>query len=128
MTSPMRWLLLAFSCASLAGAGCSWHRPGEAETVAPPDPALADPAPGASLAEVIALAETREGDGSFSVEADLERVAQVQDGIWQDVSQRSARRASALRCAACAARSTRSLIPITGCTPVTRLGPATRSR
>lgn len=91
MASAARWLRLALPCAGLALAGCSWHPPGAAEAAAAPDAALADPAPGASLAEVIALGEAREG-GGFSVDAELERVARVRDGIWEDVPERSARR------------------------------------
>lgn len=91
MATCARWLLHALCCGWLALAGCAWHSPGAADAVAPAEGALAEPEPGASLAEVIALAEAREG-GGFSVESDLERVARVHDGIWEDVPARSARR------------------------------------
>jgi hypothetical protein len=92
MALRSRWLLLVLAAGSLDVPGCSWHRPGEADAVAPPAAAAAAPGVGASLAEVLALAGVRE-DGSFSVDAELQRVARVSEGIWEDVPTRSARRA-----------------------------------
>lgn len=89
----LRWRqpLLVLAAAWLAVPGCSWHRPGEADAVAPPAADAAAPQLGASLAEVLALAGVRE-HGSFSVESELQRVARVSEGIWEDVPARSARR------------------------------------
>jgi len=81
--------LLAAGC--LAVPGCSWHRPGEANAIAPPAGDAAAPEAGASLAEVLALAGVRE-DGSFSVDAELQRVSRVSEGVWEDVPARNARR------------------------------------
>ena len=80
-------LLLAAACA----AGCSWHRPGEANPVAIAPEGHPMPSEGLGIAEVIALAESAE-QGDFSADAEVLRVAKVTDKIWEDVPVRDARR------------------------------------
>jgi hypothetical protein len=86
----MRAARLAAAVALLA-AGCSWHRAGDADAIAAAA-AGAAPAPGMTLLEVLALAEVRE-QGPFRVAAEIARIAKVGGGFWEDVSERSARRA-----------------------------------
>lgn len=81
----------ALLLATAFAAGCSWHRPGEANAVAATPEGLPMPSEGLGIAEVIALAETTE-QGDYSADAEVLRVAKVTDKIWEDVSVRSARR------------------------------------
>jgi len=81
----------ALLLAAALGAGCSWHRPGEANAVAATPEGHPMPSEGLGIAEVIALAETNE-QGDFSADAEVLRVAKVADKIWEDVPLRSARR------------------------------------
>jgi hypothetical protein len=80
----------AFALAAAIASGCSWHRAGEANLVAPPPAELAAPRAGLSLGEAIALAEAEE-QGDFSTDAEVLRVAKIADGIWEDVPTRAAR-------------------------------------
>jgi hypothetical protein len=89
LRTALRLLLVA---GTLGLPGCSWHRPGEADAVAPPPSDARVLEPGASLGEVLAWAEARES-GEFSVDADLERVVRVSEGLWEDVPLRKARAA-----------------------------------
>jgi hypothetical protein len=76
--------------AAALGAGCSWHRTGEANATAAAPTDVAQPQEGMSLALAIALAETEE-QGGFSADAEVERVAKIAGGMWEDVSVRGAR-------------------------------------
>jgi len=83
-------VLLTLATAALAAAGCSWHRPGEANAAAPAAAELPAPEPGWGVAQVLALAEQREA-GDFAVDVELRRVARVREGVWEDVPARAAR-------------------------------------
>lgn len=86
-----RILLTLLTSAGLAVAGCSWHRFGEADAVAPPPAELPAPAAGLSLADTLGVAEARES-GELSAEAEVLRVARVADGIWEDLPVRRVRK------------------------------------
>jgi hypothetical protein len=81
----------ALLLAATFAAGCSWHRPGEANPVAIAPDGHPMPSEGLGIAEVIALAETAE-QGDYSADAEIVRVARVSDKIWVDVPVRAARR------------------------------------
>ncbi len=70
--------------ALVAGAGCSWHRPGDADAAAPAPADVPGPAPGMDLVSVLAVARATE-QGPFSVASDLVRVSKVRGAEWQDV-------------------------------------------
>jgi len=82
----------ALAVAAACAADCSWHRPGEANTVAVAPEGHPMPREGMPIGAVIALAETTE-QGDFSADAKVLRVAKVAGGLWEDVSPRAARRA-----------------------------------
>jgi hypothetical protein len=80
------------AAAALLAAGCSWHRAGDADAVAADTAGLSAPAPGMTLAEVLALADARE-QGDFRISVERVRLSKVAGGLWEPVPERRARSA-----------------------------------
>ena len=90
MKRARAWLL-GCAAAALAAAGCSWHRPGDADAFAALPADLPLPALGMALPEVLGLAEVREA-GAFSVHSEVQRVSKIAGGVWEGVPVSRARR------------------------------------
>jgi hypothetical protein len=82
---------LAAAALSAAALACAYHADGEAGALAGEAQRAPAPAPGASLADAIAVVRADEGAG-FSVEVSEVRVSKVAGGFWEEVDARRAAR------------------------------------